>query len=215
MSAYGRKPKRCETCGKTILVPKALMRRKRFCSRQCLGVENVARLNRIRRSPKEYARPPIRHGAANNKFVPALVFVCEQCRRPFERKPWRTRQRGFVGRFCGAACRGEYRRLHQSGPDSPFWVGGIQTYRGRDWQRMRLIVVAEQQGRCARCGRNVGNSLPVNHVRPFREFASPDEANRRENLIGLCQSCHMKTEPRRRTSQPAPTACVPSTGSPS
>jgi predicted HNH restriction endonuclease len=36
----------------------------------------------------------------------------------------------------------------------------------------------------------------VHHIRPFREFRDSAEANQRENLIGLCQSCHMKTEPR-------------------
>jgi predicted HNH restriction endonuclease len=38
--------------------------------------------------------------------------------------------------------------------------------------------------------------LPVHHIKPFREFDHPEEANKPENLIGLCQSCHMKREPR-------------------
>ncbi len=36
--------------------------------------------------------------------------------------------------------------------------------------------------------------MPVHHKRPFRLFWFASEANRRSNLVGLCQSCHMKIE---------------------
>ena len=98
--------------------------------------------------------------------------------------------------YCSKSCRSEHRRVALSGPNAPVWVGGPKTYRGRDWQRTRMRVVIEQCGHCAHCSTFVGRSLPVNHIRPFREFQAPEEANRRENLIGLCQPCHMRAEPR-------------------
>jgi 5-methylcytosine-specific restriction endonuclease McrA len=56
--------------------------------------------------------------------------------------------------------------------------------------------VAEQNGRCADCYVSVGKSLSVHHIRPFRLFRTASEANARDNLIGLCQSCHMAIEAR-------------------
>lgn len=55
--------------------------------------------------------------------------------------------------------------------------------------------------------RHVGKSLPVHHVKPFREFRTVEQANARSNLVGLCQSCHMRREhppsPRRKAVHPA------------
>jgi 5-methylcytosine-specific restriction endonuclease McrA len=151
-------------------------------------------LNATRRPPREYARPPVRRGAANHKWVPALRFTCEQCGLEFERKPWRAR--GTANRFCSRPCLETFRRERESGENAPDWVGGPVTRRGRGWLRIRAQVVTEQGGNCAHCGRHVGKSLPVNHIRPFREFASAAEANQRDNLIGLCQPCHMRAERR-------------------
>lgn len=156
-------------------------------------------MNAIRRTPKEYgARPPVLRGESNPKYVPPVERTCIACRATFHCKPHRVDGPEFRGRFCSRACRDQYRAEHESGAASPYWVGGPKTYRGRDWQRIRMVVVREQGGCCAHCGKYVGDSLPVNHTRPFREFATAEEANARENLEGLCQPCHMRAEPRRR-----------------
>jgi 5-methylcytosine-specific restriction endonuclease McrA len=161
-------------------------------------MHRVEVMNAVRRSPKEYATPPVRRGAENGKFVPDVTLDCVACGGTFTRKPHRVGGPEFRGRYCSAQCRDIYRRDHEAGPASPYWVGGAKTYRGRDWKRIRLLVVREQEGTCAHCGLFVGDSLPVNHIRPFRWFATAEEANQRENLVGLCQPCHMRAEPRRR-----------------
>jgi 5-methylcytosine-specific restriction endonuclease McrA len=137
-------------------------------------------------------------GSANPKYVASVTVTCVACGASFERKPHRVGGPEFRGRYCSRACRDSYRKQNESGAASPFWVGGVKTYRGRGWRQIRMVVVIAQCGHCAHCGKFVGASLPVNHIRPFREFATAEEANRRENLIGLCQPCHMRAEPRRR-----------------
>lgn len=152
-------------------------------------------MNETRRSPASYAKPPVMHGQDNPRWVAPLQFTCRHCGAAFERKPWQVR--GSSPTYCSTTCRNDYRRQHEAGERSPFYVGGQKTYRGRGWQAIRAAVVAEQGGRCARCRKFVGKSLPVNHVIPFRYFDTAEAANARTNLVGLCQSCHMKAEPRR------------------
>lgn len=154
-------------------------------------------MNATRRPPSEYARPPVMTGKANPRWVEPLALTCRACGAGFEAKPNRVGGPECRGVYCSKRCRDDYRRNHQAGPDSPFWVGGAKTYRGRGWRQIRAAVVAEQDGRCAECRKFVGPSLPVNHKIPFRHFDSAEAANVRSNLVGLCQSCHMKAEPRR------------------
>lgn len=52
---------------------------------------------------------------------------------------------------------------------------------------------------CQRCGKTpkeAGKALDVHHLVPFRQFglARHAEANRIENLIALCNPCHLLTE---------------------
>ena len=191
----------CEVCGAKRDIPayRARAGKGRWCSAVCRGRAMVAVMNAKRPSPKEYAKPPIRHGAENNKWKGGgSTYTCKQCGQQFKRETYRMKSgSGHTGDYCSKACRDEYRQLHESGAQSPFWVGGPKTYRGRNWLRARAVVVADQSGACADCGRIVGDSLPVHHIRPYREFGSYAQANERSNLVGLCQSCHMKREPRK------------------
>lgn len=158
-------------------------------------------MNAVRRHPKEYARPPRMLGAANPRWVEPVTLTCVYCKVVFTAKPHRVGGSDGRGKFCSSRCRDEYRR-GLVGPANPLWVGGPMTYRGRNWPTIRLQVVKEQGGRCAHCGKFIGTSLPVNHTVPFREFDTADEANVRSNLVGLCQPCHMKAEPRRHRKDP-------------
>ena len=197
MSHYARQPKSCEHCGKVMMVPPNRYERTRFCSRACK--HEVQRHERPltfhgKRANGGSFKPGANMGPANHMYVAPVSFTCEHCGNVFAVKPWITRNRGYRGRFCSAKCRSEYRHLHESGANNPMWVGGPKTYRGRGWRDARKQVVTEQSGKCADCGLFVGGSLPVHHIRPFREFATAMEANARSNLVGLCQPCHMRAE---------------------
>jgi len=132
------------------------------------------------------------------KLVDWENACCSFCNKIFEIPPWIMRQNKSKSgnRFCSKKCHGNYMAKFKSGESSPQWVGGQSTYRGKGWLRARKQVVLAQSGECAHCRKYCGKSLPVHHIKPFREFANADEANAGGNLIGLCQSCHMKEERR-------------------
>jgi len=49
---------------------------------------------------------------------------------------------------------------------------------------------------CINCCGLIADNLDVHHIVPFREFGLENykKANRLENLISLCHSCHLKSE---------------------
>lgn len=73
---------------------------------------------------------------------------------------------------------------------------------GPDWQRQRNKARARDGYRCTQCGAPENDrEHDVHHVRPFREFGYVAgrnenylEANRLENLITVCRSCHQAIE---------------------
>jgi DEAD/DEAH box helicase domain-containing protein len=74
------------------------------------------------------------------------------------------------------------------------WTNDPNDY-GPDWPRLRVAVRTRDQFRCQVCGMSEnGREHDVHHKIPFRAFPSALEANRLENLITLCPSCHHKAE---------------------
>lgn len=75
------------------------------------------------------------------------------------------------------------------------WTNDPNDY-GPNWPRIRDAVRARDGYRCRVCGtpEAAGRQHDVHHKTPFRAFPSAAEANRLENLITVCQSCHRKVE---------------------
>jgi DEAD/DEAH box helicase domain-containing protein len=89
------------------------------------------------------------------------------------------------------------------------WTNDVNDY-GPDWPHIRLAVRTRDGFRCQVCGAlENGREHDVHHKTPFRVFKgsakSPDftaqsgdlalhQANRLDNLITLCPSCHHKAE---------------------
>jgi DEAD/DEAH box helicase domain-containing protein len=81
-------------------------------------------------------------------------------------------------------------RLRESGA----WTNDPNDY-GTDWQKIRLAVRKRDQFKCQVCGAEESTrEHDVHHKVPFRAFTSSAEANRLENLITLCRTCHQKVE---------------------
>lgn len=180
-----------------MLVSPSKMTRKRFCSQKCLGIENAKRMNEIRKpalfNPSWFKSEDV-VGDKNPKWTEGVMMTCKHCNSSFSRKPWYIKIPGYKGDFCSVACRDGYKAEHLSGENSPMWVGGITTYRGKGWVAARMLAVERDQGSCQQCGKVVGVSIPVHHVRPFRLFETAAEANQLQNLMCLCQPCHMAVE---------------------
>ncbi|NWG06046.1 MAG: DEAD/DEAH box helicase [Chloroflexi bacterium] len=78
--------------------------------------------------------------------------------------------------------------------DAGAWSNDPNDY-GPDWGKIRERVRARDGYKCQVCGApETSRQHDVHHKVPFRAFASREEANRLENLITLCPSCHKKTE---------------------
>lgn len=206
--------KKCEICGATFYVKPYRANKARFCSRRCGGVWHQSQRPHMGNRFKEgnNVRSGLRpanaftseqvSGESNAKWVPSVEFTCANCGEQFFRKPWIVRQNKSKSgyKFCCQSCKIQFMR----GANHPKYVGGPVTYRGRGWLEQRKKAVERDNGTCQECGKVVGESISVHHIKPYREFSSPDEANRLENLICLCQACHMKHEPRlpRKTKTP-------------
>ena len=81
-------------------------------------------------------------------------------------------------------------RLRESGN----WSIDPNEY-GAGWSKIRDQVRARDGFRCLVCGATEnGRQHDVHHRVPFRQFPSPAQANRLDNLVTLCPACHRKAE---------------------
>lgn len=74
------------------------------------------------------------------------------------------------------------------------WTGAPNKY-GPNWDSIRNQVRLRDRYTCQNCGL-VEQKIQhhVHHKIPFRQYSSADQANRHDNLITLCPSCHKKAE---------------------
>ena len=77
---------------------------------------------------------------------------------------------------------------------------------GPNWQQQRQKVLQRDDYRCRTCGAAGSTHLHVHHIRPFREYGfisgeneNYRKANKLDNLITLCPSCHRRAEERQQT----------------
>lgn len=196
MRRVERMIKHCAVCDKEILVRPKRFERTKYCSRQCRGRATVGHMNAVRPPVKGNFKVGDNMGKANHKWVEPIEFKCEYCGDLFYKKPYQVNHADFAGRYCSKKCRNNYRKEYESGENSPHWVGGPRTYRGRGWLDARAKAVERDNGTCQVCSMHIGYSIPVHHIIPFRDFDSAVEANALDNLVCQCQPCHMRHEPR-------------------
>ncbi|MCB0117588.1 MAG: DEAD/DEAH box helicase [Anaerolineales bacterium] len=83
--------------------------------------------------------------------------------------------------------------------EAGLWSNDPNDY-GPDWQKTRLAVRKRDQFKCQVCGAaETVREHDVHHKTPFRAFIqngviNREQANRLENLVTLCHSCHRKVE---------------------
>jgi len=179
----------CNQCGKIFSIYKRKLSQYQahFCSTVC-------RCTYIARHRVTYGNPPHHTGKDHPSYKEPTPRKCKYCGTTFYRKPWQLCARGATGEFCSTACRSTFRHEFQSGDKSPFWVGGITTIRGKTWLEARTAAVERDKGTCRDCGVHIGESIPVHHIKPFRDFKDEYVANTLDNLVCLCPSCHAKRD---------------------
>jgi 5-methylcytosine-specific restriction endonuclease McrA len=131
---------------------------------------------------------------AGDRRPPVVSVVCRACRKRIRLPSWVAEQ-GLSLHFCDDACRKRWEQEAEQGP--PVRLSGRPGFRGGNWEDLTARVRARDGGQCRRCGvgeGTLGRQLDVHHVVPFRMFRTADEANRIDNLIAVCPSCHKALE---------------------
>jgi len=89
-------------------------------------------------------------------------------------------------------------RSWYSGEKSKQYQGGKRSaiYKG-NWSEQRNKARERDGYKCQLCGKpesDMQRQLSVHHKKPYKTFDDPKEANKLENLLSLCASCHPKVE---------------------
>jgi len=123
------------------------------------------------------------------------TFECEVCGSTFEGNT------SNANLYCSRECQVEARDF-PSGEEHPNWNPDYEwwPHYGANWSEQRKKA-RERDGRCQVCGIPSwayrclhGQALDVHHVTPFEEYDDQKEANKLENLMTLCASCHNTVE---------------------
>lgn len=128
---------------------------------------------------------------------------CEHCGKPNRIPNW-IAARKFRLHFCGKACLDAWTSVL---PDDGkrMVLRGRPEYRGGNW-KVQAARARERDGfRCRNCGvteASLGRQLDVHHTTPVRLFASTVAANRLDNLVSVCASCHKRLEAKLRDELP-------------
>lgn len=172
----GRVTLECEFCDEEYSEKHAKKDSSRFCSRECDG----------KWKSEAYA------GEGNPNEYKQIEFTCEWCGKTDTGLPHKE------NRFCSQSCMIEWRSREFSGEGHPRYKGGKDVDRGPSWERQKRKARERDNHQCQQCDadRNEASQLHVHHIIPFEKFSIENhrEANRLQNLITLCASCHSNTE---------------------
>ena len=110
--------------------------------------------------------------------------LCAHCGKPVYRP--RAYNFGKHGVYCNKAC---WNAAQTYSPDRMFY--------GARWAKQRRAALKRDEHICQGCGvsaQQVKGGLHVHHVVPFKMFQDQDQANRLDNLLSLCPSCHKRAD---------------------
>lgn len=122
----------------------------------------------------------------------SLYIQCDLCDKLTHKTPNFIRKHNF----CSKSCDYQYRRdVKQLGSGMKKISKKRKKYYGEFWGQITRKVRSEQDYKCNDClidEREYGKNLSVHHIKPFITFDSHEEANKRCNLVGVCEPCHRK-----------------------
>jgi len=132
-----------------------------------------------------------------------VAVRCRGCGKRFPLPRWYTEQ-GIRYRFCSDRCRGAW-EMAQEDEAFRLHLKGRPEYRGGNWEAQAGRARSRDGYRCQICGvteEALKRQLDVHHRVPFRLFESAAEANRLDNLLSVCRSCHRRLEEEGRADLP-------------
>ena len=195
----------CAQCGKVIRVQnwRVIRFRNVFCSRRCKDLNWVKWIirpcvtcgNPVKFKPSRkagrifcdfdcFVKRPIRHKK--------VQVHCAYCGKGFLVFPCKARNQDWF--YCDILCRA----WHITGKNNPAFRNSGHKYKyGANWKRQRRLAYIRDSYTCRRCGIRplTMRYLHAHHVIPFINFNGHFlTANRIDNLITLCLTCHKVIE---------------------
>lgn len=204
----------CEHCGKEFHVDGKHKNRK-YCSEECkkLGRSNYeCRINEkgekeykneytcelcnktyTNWNPRHYLRRFCNSCLSQHKsdlFINKIKTTCGYCGKEIEVIPSRFYENKYC--YCNTKCMAEHYAQIYTGENSPTWNGGKYHYKG-NWLHQAKLCRERDNNICQICGKTIdenGKNMDVHHIKPYKSFENPEEANQLDNLVSLCHCCH-------------------------
>lgn len=117
---------------------------------------------------------------------------CEICGSVFEVIQFRE----DTAKYCSRECRIEATR-RITGSERYNWKSNNGKQFGEGWEQLSEEVREGQNYTCHICGAHqneLNRRLDVHHIIPRSRFDDLNKANKKDNLVALCRSCHTKWE---------------------
>lgn len=143
----------------------------------------------------------INSGENNPLYVEDIKDDCDYCGGDISVVP--SRYELCEKHFCDDLCYADWMSENAHGKNSNAWDGGAINYYGEDWDNQRKYARQRDNHLCQHCGLKAekhisefGQTLHVHHIIPFKYFGfeNHETANKLNNLVTLCSSCHKSHE---------------------
>lgn len=125
-----------------------------------------------------------------------IWLTCMECGNVFSR--YKSEAEKYGSAFCSKDCMFSNTTWPKCGKDNHRFINGDSSYkRGPGWKKARRKARERDNFTCQICGITeiqTGKELDVHHIIRYKLFENSEEANRMENLISLCSSCHHREE---------------------
>ena len=218
----------CEQCRKPFPmrpgISRAVFERQRYCSKPCVWKSQINRPRRPRRGQifscgtcgKEFYLHPCRvktgskrgkrycsRDCNNKSLLTNRPLNCVVCGSEFYCP--RSQQLLRNRKTCSRACNGVLTVRRSSGPNSPFWRGGVSSENRRirysaRMEKWRKAVFTRDDYTCQHCGARSGKGrrvyLHAHHVKAFAYY--PELRFEVSNGLTLCRDCHYAVDHERR-----------------
>lgn len=193
-------PKRSdqESCGKRDAVHRKTEKVKKIqCVCPICGKIFFKRVGDYNRSMMKFGYTICSTKCANIKSGNSIKITCSECGKVFYRK-----KSGIDSNnnhfFCSKKCQKENIEYILRGENHYRYIDGNPNgKRGIGWTKLRKVIRARDNYTCQVCGKTeieLKRALDVHHIKPYRLFDNFKEANKEDNLISLCASCHHKLD---------------------
>ena len=187
----------CGVCGKIFELAPSQIDKKvhaNFCSKDChYKGRSLGITKRVVTKPYQYteaSKKALIESAKKPKGKRSFhMLTCTHCGIEFNDPNYGRKRKSNIA-FCSLNCCNAYR----CGENNPAWRGGYDKYYGKDWKPLRKETRIRDNYTCQRCGLvcRKPNRLPdVHHIIPVSSFDIKNDANKLNNLVCLCHSCHM------------------------